>query len=103
MQDAALLRQIPWAYLLVDEAHRLKNSESALYQELATWSFKSKLLVTGTPLQNSMRELWALLNFLEPGRFGTAEDFDAAYKVEGAAVRAAHVLCPAALSGSAVS
>jgi chromodomain-helicase-DNA-binding protein 1 len=87
LQDAALLKQIPWAYLLVDEAHRLKNSESALYQELSSWSFKSKLLVTGTPLQNSMRELWALLNFLEPGRFGAADEFEAAYRVEGAAVR----------------
>jgi hypothetical protein len=51
LQDAALLRQIPWQYLLVDEAHRLKNSDSALYQELSGWSFKNKLLVTGTPLQ----------------------------------------------------
>lgn len=51
LQDAALLRQIHWQYLLVDEAHRLKNSDSALYQELSTWSFKNKLLVTGTPLQ----------------------------------------------------
>jgi chromodomain-helicase-DNA-binding protein 1 len=71
---------------MVDEAHRLKNAESALYVELSGWSFKNKLLVTGTPLQNSMRELWALLNFLEPGRFGGAEEFEAAYRVEGAAV-----------------
>lgn len=90
LQDALLLKQIPWAYLLVDEAHRLKNSESALYQELSSWSFKSKLLVTGTPLQNSMRELWALLNFLEPGRFGAADEFEAAYRVEGAAVRSCY-------------
>lgn len=53
-------------------------------QELSTWSFKNKLLVTGTPLQNSMRELWALLHFLQPGAFGTAEDFEEAYKMEGA-------------------
>jgi chromodomain-helicase-DNA-binding protein 1 len=86
LQDAALLRQIPWAYLIVDEAHRLKNAESALYSELSGWAFRNKLLVTGTPLQNSMRELWALLNFLEPGRFGAADEFEAAYRVEGAAV-----------------
>lgn len=57
-----------------------------LLQELSTWSFKNKLLVTGTPLQNSMRELWALLNFLEPGRFGALEEFEAAYRVDGAGV-----------------
>jgi len=55
-------------------------------QELSTWSFKNKLLVTGTPLQNSMRELWALLNFLEPGHFGSMEDFESAYKMEGTGV-----------------
>lgn len=86
LQDAPLLRQIPWAYLMVDEAHRLKNAGSALYSELSGWAFRNKLLVTGTPLQNSMRELWALLNFLEPGRFGAADEFEAAYRVEGAAV-----------------
>jgi chromodomain-helicase-DNA-binding protein 1 len=37
--------------MMVDEAHRLKNDESALYRELVQWSFQSKLLVTGTPLQ----------------------------------------------------
>lgn len=56
-------------------------------QELSTWNFKNKLLVTGTPLQNSMRELWALLNFLEPGRFGAMDEFEAAYKMDGTGVR----------------
>lgn len=48
--------------------------------------------MTGTPLQNSMRELWALLHFLEPGQFGSMEDFEAAYKMDGAAVRAVSCL-----------
>jgi hypothetical protein len=65
--NAACL-QIRWNYLVVDEAHRLKNAESALYCELAAWHFRNKLLVTGTPLQNSLRELWALLHFLEPDK-----------------------------------
>ena len=58
LKDAELLREIEWGQLMVDEAHRLKNDESALYKELSSWKFRSKLLVTGTPLQNNLRELW---------------------------------------------
>lgn len=50
-----------------------------MYRELQTWTFRNKLLVTGTPLQNSVKELWALLHFLEPYRFQTCEDFEQRY------------------------
>jgi SNF2-related domain len=63
-------------------ACRLKNNESALYRELQNWQFKNKLLVTGTPLQNSVKELWALLHFLEPHRFPTCEDFELRYDLK---------------------
>ena len=46
------------------------------------WHFGNKLLITGTPLQNSLKELWALLHFLEPSRFPTAEAFEAEYSLE---------------------
>eukprot|EP00882_Tetradesmus_deserticola_P026761 GHRQ01029552.1.p1 GENE.GHRQ01029552.1~~GHRQ01029552.1.p1 ORF type:complete len:619 (+),score=313.07 GHRQ01029552.1:120-1859(+) len=82
LKDAPLLGHVPWAFLMVDEAHRLKNAESALYQELARWHFKNKLLITGTPLQNSLKELWALLHFLEPSAFGSCEQFEAAYSLQ---------------------
>lgn len=82
LKDANVLSKIKWAYLLVDEAHRLKNAESALYQELIQWSFKNKLLVTGTPLQNSLKELWALLHFLEPDKFPESDAFEKEYELE---------------------
>jgi chromodomain-helicase-DNA-binding protein 1 len=91
LKDASILRNVKWSYLMVDEAHRLKNNESALYRELSQWNFKSKLLVTGTPLQNNMRELWCLLHFLHPEKFPSAEEFEANYDTkEQAGVQRLH-------------
>jgi len=75
LKDASFLSKIKWNFMMMDEAHRLKNHESALYVELMSWTFKNKLLVTGTPLQNSIQELWALLHFLEPAKFPDMERF----------------------------
>ena len=66
-------------FSVVDEAHRLKNTESQLYQALQEFSFANLLLVTGTPLQNSLGELWALLSILDREKFGQAEEFGERY------------------------
>lgn len=67
--DMAILGSIDWACLIVDEAHRLKNNQSKFFRVLNGYSLQHKLLLTGTPLQNNLEELFHLLNFLTPERF----------------------------------
>lgn len=64
-----VLGNINWAFLGVDEAHRLKNDDSLLYKTLIDFRSNHRLLITGTPLQNSLKELWSLLHFLMPDKY----------------------------------
>eukprot|EP00606_Chrysophyceae_sp_TOSAG23-5_P000848 GSChrysophyteH2.ASY1.ANO1.520.1 assembled CDS len=70
------LMKIGWRFLIVDEAHRLKNEASQFAQNIRLLQTQHRLLLTGTPLQNNLHELWALLNFLLPDVFTSAEQFD---------------------------
>uniref|UniRef100_A0A4W4DXI6 DNA helicase n=1 Tax=Electrophorus electricus TaxID=8005 RepID=A0A4W4DXI6_ELEEL len=73
--DQTALKSIEWACLVVDEAHRLKNNQSKFFRRLNDYKIDHKLLLTGTPLQNNLEELFHLLNFLTPNRFNNLEGF----------------------------
>lgn len=76
--DWQFLSEIKWQFLSVDEAHRLKNRESQLYEKLLKFSAPSRLLITGTPIQNTLGELSALMDFLMPGKVTFDENVDLA-------------------------
>ncbi|XP_030561881.1 chromodomain-helicase-DNA-binding protein 1 isoform X1 [Drosophila novamexicana] len=76
LKDKQFLGTLQWAALLVDEAHRLKNDDSLLYKSLKEFDTNHRLLITGTPLQNSLKELWALLHFIMPAKFDTWDNFE---------------------------
>uniref|UniRef100_M4BRS8 Uncharacterized protein n=1 Tax=Hyaloperonospora arabidopsidis (strain Emoy2) TaxID=559515 RepID=M4BRS8_HYAAE len=74
--DLYKLAQINWQLMVVDEAHRLKNGNSKLSNILRTrFTYENMLLLTGTPLQNNVEELWVLLNFLDTKKFESKEAF----------------------------
>lgn len=76
IREKSQLKKFRWQYIVVDEAHRIKNEDSSLSQIIRLFYSKNRLLITGTPLQNNLHELWALLNFLLPDVFGDSEVFD---------------------------
>ncbi|XP_074651720.1 chromodomain-helicase-DNA-binding protein 1-like isoform X2 [Tubulanus polymorphus] len=76
LKDKSFLGSVHWAFLGVDEAHRLKNDDSLLYKTLKTFDTNHRLLITGTPLQNSLKELWSLIHFIMPERFPRWEEFE---------------------------
>ena len=77
MRDRPPLSKHSWDYLIVDEGHRLKNINCRLLRELKALNVTAKVLLTGTPLQNSLAELWSLLNFLLPEVFNDLNTFEA--------------------------
>ncbi|CAK9136426.1 unnamed protein product [Ilex paraguariensis] len=76
LADSSHLRGVPWEVLVVDEGHRLKNSSSKLFSLLNTFSFQHRVLLTGTPLQNNIGEMFNLLNFLQPASFPSLSSFE---------------------------
>ncbi|KAF8569642.1 hypothetical protein P879_00459 [Paragonimus westermani] len=75
IQDAPVFKRKKWKYLILDEAQNIKNFKSQRWQTLLTFNSQRRLLLTGTPLQNSLIELWSLMHFLMPNVFQSRRDF----------------------------
>nr|XP_043879334.1 chromodomain-helicase-DNA-binding protein 6 isoform X2 [Solea senegalensis] len=75
MADCPELKKLHWRCVVIDEAHRLKNRNCKLLEGLKLMNLEHKVLLTGTPLQNSVEELFSLLNFLEPQQFPSESSF----------------------------
>ena len=84
MRDRSRLAKLDWRYIIIDEAQRMKDRESKLAKDLRHFTAARRLLLTGTPLQNELRELWSLLNLLLPEVFASRAEF-AAWFVESLA------------------
>ena len=77
LRDIKHFRQMQWFHVTIDEGHRLKNKDCRLMHELKSLRSDHRLLLTGTPLQNNITELWSLLHFLRPDIFESAAFFKA--------------------------
>ncbi|KAK8520284.1 hypothetical protein V6N13_031255 [Hibiscus sabdariffa] len=78
--DTASLKPIKWECMIVDEGHRLKNKDSKLFLSLKQYTTNHRTLLTGTPLQNNLDELFMLMHFLDAGKFGSLEEFQEEFK-----------------------
>ena len=77
IKDRPLLSKIKWFHMIIDEGHRMKNANSKLSATIQQYySTRFRLILTGTPLQNNLAELWAMLNFVLPNIFKSATSFD---------------------------
>ncbi|XP_030628261.1 lymphoid-specific helicase [Chanos chanos] len=81
MIDRKLLQRFQWKYMILDEGHRIKNLNCRLVRELKMLPTDNKLLLTGTPLQNNLSELWSLLNFLLPDVFDDLKSFESWFDI----------------------
>jgi DNA helicase INO80 len=75
VSDEKTLQRVKWQYIILDEAQAIKNINSLRWNTLLNLKSRNKLLLTGTPIQNTMAELWALLHFIMPQLFDSHEQF----------------------------
>ncbi|KAH7883708.1 SNF2 family N-terminal domain-containing protein [Phlebopus sp. FC_14] len=75
-QDQQYFQRVKWQYMILDEAQNIKNASSVRWKTLLGFQCRNRLLLTGTPIQNSMQELWALLHFIMPSLFDSHDEFN---------------------------
>ncbi|VDO95310.1 unnamed protein product [Heligmosomoides polygyrus] len=96
--DIRSFKRKEWQYMILDEAHNIKNFKSQRWQALLNVRSHSRLLLTGTPLQNSLMELWSLMHFLMPEIFSSHDDFKQWFSnpltgmVEGSIMYSSHLM-----------
>ena len=76
VQDTQYFQKIRWQYMILDEAQAIKSSQSSRWKSLLGFHCRNRLLLTGTPIQNNMQELWALLHFIMPSLFDSHDEFN---------------------------
>ncbi|MCJ1306919.1 putative DNA helicase ino80 [Agyrium rufum] len=75
VHDASYFAKMRWQYMILDEAQAIKSSQSSRWKSLLGFHCRNRLLLTGTPIQNNMQELWALLHFIMPSLFDSHDEF----------------------------
>ena len=83
LQDQVILNNYPWNYFILDESQKIKNPRTKTYKVVSVMNIPHRLCLTGTPIENSLTELWAQLNFLNPGMLGTLKQFDLRFGKNG--------------------
>ncbi|CAH8382756.1 unnamed protein product [Eruca vesicaria subsp. sativa] len=78
-KDADYLTQFSWNYCILDEGHIIKNAKSKITSAVKQLKAQHRLILSGTPIQNNIIELWSLFDFLMPGFLGTERQFQASY------------------------
>ncbi len=82
LQDQELLQDYEWEYLILDESQKIKNPSTKTYQAALSFRVAHRLCLTGTPIENSVTDLWAQFNFLNPGMLGTLQQFESRFVKE---------------------
>lgn len=75
VMDSQYFQKVKWQYMILDEAQAIKSSQSSRWKALLGFNCRNRLLLTGTPIQNNMQELWALLHFIMPTLFDSHDEF----------------------------